>query len=244
MQQYWKSAALGGLVGAALSLVVVAGALAFNIVPVASDARLKSYLLTHPKLIVEMQALAEAQEAEESRQDEQKAVDKIGSKKLFDPAVAYVAGPANARNTIVEFYDYNCSHCRNTAAVVKAYFDKHKADTRFAFIEFPIFGEASQLAAQASVAAHSQGDKFPAFHFALMSKGAADGDAVLQAARTAGLDVTKLTADLQSPASQKSMLAGYRLAREAKFGGTPMFIVNGKVHAGEITEAELKALLK
>ncbi len=244
MHTPWKSAALGGLVGAALSLVVVAGAVALNVVPLASDARLHAYLMTHPKEVVEMQALAEAQEAEESRQDEQKAVDKIGAKRFFDPATAFVAGPATAKNTFVEFYDYNCAHCRNTAAVVQAYFDKHKADTRFAFIEFPIFGEASQLAAQASVAAHAQADKFPAFHFALMSKGAADSAAVLEAARTAGLDVTKLTADLQGPAAQKAMLAGYRLAREAQFGGTPMFIINGKVHAGEITEAELKAMLK
>lgn len=244
MHEYWKSAALGGLVGAALSLLVVVGALAFNLVPLASDARLHAYLMTHPKVVVEMQALAEAQEAEDSARDEQKAVDKIGSKRFFDPAAAFVAGPANAKNTFVEFYDYNCGHCRNTAAVVKAYFDKHKTDTRFAFIEFPIFGEASQLAAQASVAAHGQADKFPAFHFALMSKGAADSGSVLEAARASGLDVTKLTTDLQSPASQKTMLAGYRLAREAKFGGTPMFIINGKVHAGEITEAELKALLK
>ena len=244
MHGYWKSAALGGLVGAALSLLVVAVVLAFNIVPVASDTRLHSYLMTHPKVVVEMQALAEAQEAADSAHEEQKAVDKIGSKRFFDPAVAYVAGPATAKNTIVEFYDYNCGHCRNTAAVVKAYFDKHKTDTRFAFIEFPIFGDASQLAAQASVAAHAQADKFPAFHFALLSTGAADSASVLEAARTAGLDVNKLTTDLQGGAAQKAMLAGYRLAREAQFGGTPMFIVNGKVHAGEITEAELKAMLK
>ena len=244
MRETWKSAALGGLAGAALSLVMMAGALAFNIVPVASDARLHRYLMTHPKLVVEMQAMAEAQEAEEARNDSQRAVDKIGIKRLFNPATAYVAGPANAKNTIVEFYDYNCGHCRNAATVMKTYFDKHKTDTRFAFIEFPIFGEASQLAAQASVAAHAQEGKFPAFHFAMMSKGAADSAAVLDAARAADLDVTKLSTDLQSPASQKTMLAGYRLAREAKFGGTPMFIINGKVHAGEITEAELKALLK
>jgi protein-disulfide isomerase len=127
---------------------------------------------------------------------------------------------------------------------MKAYFDKHKTDTRFAFIEFPIFGEASQLAAQASTAAHAQGDKFPAFHFAMMTKGAADSSAVLEAARSVGLDIGKLTADLQGPTAQKATLGGFRLAREAKFGGTPMFIINGKVHAGEITEAELKTMLK
>jgi len=246
MQDGWKSAALGGLIGAAASLAVIAGTLAFNLVPMASDARLQSYLLAHPKLVYQMQALADAQDAEDSRLAEQKSVDKIGQKKFFDPAVAYVAGPANAKNTFIEFYDYNCGHCRNTSAVVKAFYEKHKADTHFAFIEFPIFGDASQMAARTSVAARKQGDKALALHFALMGEGkeAIDQDNLLQAARSVGLDVTKLAADLNAPETEKAMLAGYRLAREANFGGTPMFIINGKVHAGEITEDELKKLLK
>ncbi|GAA0531711.1 protein-disulfide isomerase [Rhizomicrobium palustre] len=40
------------------------------------------------------------------------------------------------------------------------------------------------------------------------------------------------------------MATSARLAREAQFSGTPMFIINGKVHAGEITEDEIKALMK
>ena len=241
-----KSAALGGLAGAAATLAVIAGALAFNLVPVASDARLKSYLLGHPKLVYQMQALADAQDAEDSRLAEQKAVDKVGVKRLFDPAVALVVGPATAKNTFVEFYDYNCGHCRNTSAAVKAFYAKHKGDTRFAFIEFPIFGEASQLAARTSVAARKQGDKALALHFALMAEGkeAVDQEVLLKNAQAVGLDIQKLSADLNTPETEKTMLSGYRLAREANFGGTPMFVINGKVHAGEITEAEIQKLLQ
>ena len=244
MQERLKIAALGGLTGAAVVIIAMAGAAALNILPVASDARLQSYLLAHPKLVVEMQTLAEAQQAEETRQAQLAAIKKIGLKNMFDPKVAYVTGPANAKNTIIEFYDYNCGHCRNTATVVKAYYDKHKADTRFAFIEFPIFGNASATAAQASVAARNQGDKFLAFHFELMDKGAADSSTVLTAAQTAQIDVAKLMVDMRGPAAEKSLLAGYRLAREMQFSGTPMFIVNGQVHEGEITEAELKKLMR
>lgn len=246
MQERWKTAALGGLIGAALSIGVAAALVVTNVVPVASDARLKSFLLNHPKLAYQMQALAEAQEAEESRQSEQKAADKLGQKRLFDPAVAYVTGPANAKNTFVEFYDYNCGHCRNTSATVKAFYEKHKSDTRFAFIEFPIFGDASQMAARASIAARKQGDKALALHFALMGEGkeAIGQENLLQSARSVGIDIIKLSADLNAPDTEKAMLASYRLAREAGFGGTPMFIINGKVHAGEITPDEIKALMK
>jgi len=244
MQERLKIAALGGLTGAAVVVLVMAAAAALNILPVASDARLQSYLLAHPKLVVEMQTLAEAQQAAETHQAQLAAVKRIGLKTMLDPKVAYVTGPANAKNTVIEFYDYNCGHCRNNAAVVKAYYEKHKTDTRFAFIEFPIFGNASATAAQASVAARNQGDKFLAFHFELMDKGAADSSTVLAAAQTAQLDVAKLMTDMRAPDAEKSLLAGYRVAREMQFNGTPMFIVNGQVHEGEITEAELKKLIK
>ena len=244
MQERLKIAALGGLIGAAVVIIALAGAAALNILPVASDARLQSYLLAHPQLVVEMQTLAEAQQADEARQAQLAAIKKIGLKNMLDPKVAFVTGPANAKNTVIEFYDYNCGHCRNNATVVKAFYAKHKADTRFAFIEFPIFGNASATAAQASVAARNQADKFLAFHFELMDKGAADSSTVLAAAQTAQIDVTKLMVDMHNPAAQKSLLAGYRLAREMQFNGTPMFIVNGEVHEGEITEAELKKLMK
>jgi protein-disulfide isomerase len=243
MQGNLKTAALGGLIGAVVAVAVMAGAVALHMVP--SDARLQSYLLNHPKLVLQMQALAEEQQAAEARQAQIAKLQKLGLKKFLDPNIAFVTGPANAKNTIIEFYDYNCGHCRNTSAAVKAFMDKHKADTRFAFIEFPIFGDASTTAARASIAAHKQGDKFLALHFGLMSEsGAVDQALLLQVAQKSGLDVVKLASDLNAPETDKALLAGYRLAREMNFSGTPMFIVNGQVHEGEITEAELKKLVK
>jgi protein-disulfide isomerase len=170
----------------------------------------------------------------------------LGLKKFFDPAVAYVTGPANAKNTFVELFDYNCGHCRNTYPAVRKYYEKHKNDTRFAFIDFPIFGEASMNAARTAVAARRQGDLYLAFHFALMSEGkeAIDRDILLTNAKKSGLEVTRLSTDILDPATDKSLLAALRLAREAKFRGTPVFIVNGKVHDGEISEAEIKELTR
>jgi protein-disulfide isomerase len=243
MQASLKTAVVGGLVGAVVAIAVMAGAVALHIVP--SDARLQSYLLGHPKLVLQMQALAEQQQAEEARQAQIAKLQKLGLKKFFDPNIAFVSGPANAKNTIVEFYDYNCGHCRNTSATLKAFMAKHKADTRFAFIEFPIFGDASTAAARASIAAHKQGDKFLDLHFGLMAEsGAIDQTLLLQVAQKTGMDVIKLATDLNAPETDKALLAGYRLAREMDFSGTPMFIINGQVHEGEITEADLKKLVK
>jgi len=248
MHQFWKTAMLGGVIGAGASLLIVFGAVVLGIVPVASDARIHDYLMAHPKLAYEMQALAETQDAEAAGLEEQAAVKKLGLKKFFDPAVAYVTGPANAKNTFVEFFDYNCSHCRNTFPIVQKYYEKHKNDTRFAFVDFPIFGEASTNAARTAVAARHQGDKYIAFHFALMSQtqgeDAGSRESLLANARRAGMDIPKLSADILNPSTDKTLLAAIRLAREAKFRGTPVFIINGKVHDGEITDADIKELTR
>jgi protein-disulfide isomerase len=245
MNERMKTAALGGLIGTAASLVLVFGAMALGFVPMASDARLQGYLLSHPKLIYQMKALSDAEDSVAALKEEQAAVDKIGMKRFFDPAVAYVTGPAKAKNSIVELYDYNCPHCRRAAQTLAKYYEKHKGDTRFAFIDFPIFGENSIGAARTSVAARAQGDRFIAFHFGLMRETAEiDNTLLLKNAQASGLDVAKLTAGIQDPANDKALLAASRLAREAKFQGTPVFIVNGKVHEGEISEAEIKALMK
>jgi protein-disulfide isomerase len=245
MNERLKTAALGAFAGAVAAIAVLAFAVGLRIVPAATDARLQSYLLSHPKLAVQMQARAEAIAAEEARQAQIAKIKKIGLNKFLDPKVAFVTGPANAKNTVIEFYDYNCGHCRNTSAAVKSYMQAHKADTRFAFIEFPIFGDASNVAARASIAAHAQGDKFLALHFGLMAEsGAVDHTMLFQVAQKTGIDVMKLAADLNKPETDKALLAGYRLAREMDFSGTPMFIVNGQVHEGEITVDDLKALTK
>ena len=98
---------------------------------------------------------------------------KLGQAALFDPALAFVTGPADAKKTLVEFYDYDCPYCRASLPAVKKYYDAHKKDTRFSFIEFPIkqlHGESAVLAARASLAARRQPAHYMDFHFALLGQ--------------------------------------------------------------------------
>ena len=71
---------------------------------------------------------------------------------------------------MVEFYDYNCPYCRASLPAVKKFYEQHKNDTRFSFIEFPIKGPESIVAAAAALAARLQPDKYLALHFALMNE--------------------------------------------------------------------------
>ena len=46
--------------------------------------------------------------------------------------------PRRRQKSVVEFYDYNCPYCRASLPAVVKFYEAHKDDTRFSFIEFPI----------------------------------------------------------------------------------------------------------
>jgi protein-disulfide isomerase len=250
MTLQWKMAALGALGGAALSIAIVFGTAALGFFPAHVDGRqVRAYLLKNPQIFAEMQQrFAEQQEsnADQAERARQAAVDKAGLKTFFDPAVAYVTGPANAATTFVEFYDYDCPFCRASQPVVKAFYEAHRSDARFAFIELPIpelHGPGAVTAANASLAARRQGDKFVCFHFALMGESAAVTPQTIDAdAAACGLDVAKLNADMADKAIEAARARARKLAATVRFDGTPTFIVDGKVHSGQLDDDSLKEL--
>jgi protein-disulfide isomerase len=246
MFENWKLAALGGLGGAAIAVVIVLILAATGTLPVshaASDARIHDYLLRNPGILVDMSNRLQADQAAQEDARRQRAVDKIGLKAFFDPKLAFVTGPTDAKITVVEFFDYNCPYCRASLPAMKKFYSAHKKDARFAFIEFPIKGENSIIAAHAAIAARKQPDKYLAFYFALMDEQElATPDLVFSVARKAGLNVEKLKQDMMDKSVDASIKAAHDLAMAAKIDGTPAFIINGRMREGAINDTILSKL--
>ena len=103
MKESWKIAALGGSAGAALALIVTFGAAALGVVPIPADGNaMHAYLLAHPEVIVEMTNKLQAQQDAQQENVRQAAVNKLGLKAYFDPRVAFVTGPANAKTELIK----------------------------------------------------------------------------------------------------------------------------------------------
>lgn len=247
MKADWRTAAAGGIGGAALAVIAVFALAQAGLLPAsgAGDRAIRDYLLAHPEVLIAMSNKLQVQQQTAENAARQHAVDKLGIKAFFNPHIAFIAGPANAKTTFVEFFDYNCPYCRASGAAVRAYYDKHKTDTRFAFIEFPIKGPKSVAATRLALAARKQPDKYLEFHFALMGEeGEADAASVVMLAKKVGLDLEKLQADEQDPAIDTTIAAAHALAQAANIDGTPAFIVNGKIREGAVDDATLKQMTK
>lgn len=137
-----------------------------------------------------------------------------------------VLGNPNGNLTVVEFFDYQCPYCRKLAPEL-AQVVKDDGQIRIVLKDWPIFGDASVLAAKLALAAQYQG-KYAQAHDALIAAdGKLDATRIDDLLAKAGVDVDKAKADLQ--ANQKSIeavLARNNAQAEAfGFEGTPGFIV-------------------
>lgn len=201
----------------------------------------RNYLLTHPEIIKE--ALIELQRKEKA--DEVAARAKIVADpagKLFESPNHSVVGNPNGKITVVEFFDYNCGFCKRAlddlARLMKA-----EPNLKVVLKDFPVLGPKSVEAAQVSAAARKQikGDKFFEFHQKLLNQkgqiGRAEGLAV---AKSMGLDMTRLAADMEDPSVREGIAESLSLGDSLGLTGTPSYVVGKEVVVGAVGYDELK----
>jgi protein-disulfide isomerase len=187
--------------------------------PGALDKAIHDYIMKHPKLIRE--ALQKAEE--EDRLDQNKRLLKEHSDRLYR-AGSPTLGPADAKITIVEFYDYNCPYCRKAHPELMAFLARNP-DTRIILKDVATFGKDSEAVARIALAAARQG-KLAELHAALMtSKGKASEATGLELARKLGLDIDRLKKDAQSAETASQLAETRQLADTLGVAVTPVFII-------------------
>jgi protein-disulfide isomerase len=165
---------------------------------------------------------------------------------LAQPPLMPAAGAKDADVTIVEFFDYNCPFCKETAPeLVKLLHVDPKV--RILYKEWPLFGDVSEYAARSALAANWQG-RFLIAHDALI--GAANDldktsqvDAILKGA---GVDLTQLARDRTAHAADITAILS-RDAQEAAalgFKGTPGIVVGRQLLPRSLTVKELQQLTR
>ena len=213
------------------------------------ETLVKEYILENPEIIRD--AIIKLQEKEALQEQETYRESIISAKDALenDPRDASI-GPADAKVTIVEFFDYNCGFCKRATPWVEEAAEKYGNDVRIVFKELPILDDrtrTSRLAARAALAAHKQG-KYNEMHFALMDQKRLSSDIIRDTAKDVGLDMNRYEADMADPTIETHINDTLQLAnRLPALTGTPFFVVGGEYVSGantarleELVEAALK----
>ncbi len=142
-------------------------------------------------------------------------------------------GNSNAPITIVEFGDYQCTYCykfhqSGLGTIKEEYLLPEKAS--LVFVDFPLNGPDSVLAAEASHCANDQ-DKFWPFHDIVYEnwKGERTGwvnrDSLNQFAGTVGLDTIQFNECLDTKKYHQQVVDTYDFSQGIGIDATPSFLI-------------------
>lgn len=196
------------------------------------DGRVRSYLLGNPQILDEIIQARDLQASTER-------VRTINAAVAANPNVLAVGprepafGPADAKVTVVEFFDYRCPYCKSAAPAYLALMQSHP-DVRFIFKEWPVLDQGnditSQYAARAALAAHAQG-RYLQVHQALMAERALSPEGVDRILASAGVASERAHTDLNSNDTSRLLAEIHTGAAAVGLQGTPTFFINGRMTA-------------
>lgn len=226
-------------------LALATGGVAFaqaDVQPVMNDAQrksieavVKSYILANPEVVEE--ALQELdrrkQVAQKSAQDATLTTEKDA---LFNAAHSAVVGNSKGKVSLVEFFDYNCGYCKKAALDVDQLIKKDP-ELRVVLKDFPVLGPDSVEAHEVALAVKNQlsGDKYWAFHMKAMAlKGTVGKTRMLEVAKDSGVDMAKLTNDLQPKELRALLSQNIALGDKLGLTGTPSYVIDKEILFGAV----------
>jgi protein-disulfide isomerase len=190
----------------------------------------REYLLKHAEVLQEASAALE-------NKGQQAQAEAITQRAAANPALLAVDatdpafGPADAKVTVIEFFDFRCPGCKATPPEVLRLMQAHP-HVLLVLSDVPIrelcLYELSHDAARAAQAAHAQGKYLPVFR-ALMAEPGLTREAVDRILAANG--VTGAEAVMASPATARHLASIDAAGAALQLYGTPTFFVNGKAQA-------------
>jgi protein-disulfide isomerase len=146
----------------------------------------------------------------------------------------------NGTIEIIEFFDYNCGHCKRQSLVIDKLL-KERKDVRVILRPIPVLGEESLYAAQIGYAVlMMEPEKFIKYYNEIMHS--SGGEGIYNAINACSIDINKLKDTLSSKKGEIDSIMEFNIdsANSLGINGTPAFVINGKMTMGEIDFDTLK----
>jgi len=142
----------------------------------------------------------------------------------------------NGTIEVIEFFDYNCGHCKRESKVIKEFL-KNRKDVRIVLKPIPILGQASMYATQIGHGIMlSEPDKYLKYFDSIMDDTVANTDSIHEALKVSGVDIEKLKEILDKNKDQigEIIRSDLELADNLGVQGTPAFVINGELISGAV----------
>ena len=152
-------------------------------------------------------------------------------------------GPDNAKNTIIEFFDYFCGYCKKIHPELIELVES-RSDVRVIFLQHPILNESSRVIAKIAIAANFQNKGYE-FHNALFSiEGSITSEKLQNSIKKIGLNEARLAIDVDKDEIDNLIKLSSFLAGGSGARGTPSIFINDNFYPGYLPKAKIKGLLK
>ena len=157
-----------------------------------------------------------------------------------------ILGEPDAKITIVEFGDYQCTFCYKfhvdvMKKITKKYIDT--GDVNFVYRDFPLNGELSILASEASYCAQKQG-YFWQYHNSLYNNWTGENtgwitdNALVSFAKVIELDLDKFNQCMGNSEFRQKVLDDEQFAKDIGISATPSFLIFNDSEVYRITGAQ------
>lgn len=188
------------------------------------------YIIQHPEVLQKAsQAYQQQQQQQATQQLTTQSI--ANADALINDKDTPSYGPAKAKVAVVEFFDYQCIYCAQTAPQLEQVI-KSNPDVRFVFKEFPVFGQRWPASIQAAIDGltvykHKGQKGYLAYHNAVYATGKNEGK--LQdsdtAAAAAKVGVTKRQLADNKVDAETWLNKNMSLAQTLGIMGTPTLII-------------------
>ena len=152
-------------------------------------------------------------------------------------------GPDNAKNTIIEFFDYKCGYCVKMHPELVA-LAKERNDTRVVFIQYPILSQTSVKLAKLVLAANYQDKGFEIHDALLTQRGSLTEEKIGKIIIESKIDQNMLKKDLERIEIEEILSITAFVAAGVGVKGTPAVFINNIFNPGYVPKETIEKLLK
>lgn len=169
------------------------------------------------------------------------AEDLLDLSEEVDPQRDHIRGPQDARITLLEYGDFECSYCGQAEGVIRELLASLGDEVRYVWRHLPLndVHPHAQVAAEASEAAAAQGSFWEMHDILLDHQGELRPDHLSSYASQLGLDAARMLEELRRRAHAGRVGKDVASADESGVSGTPTFFINGRRHYGAYDIATL-----